>query len=105
MRTITYSIVIPLFNEEESLRELFQELLTVMTRLSSPYEIIFVDDRSSDGSPKILNEFQSALPEIVIIITLPERSGQTHALRQGLNKANGSIVITLDADLQNDPAD
>ena len=105
MRSITYSIVIPVFNEEGSLRELLQELLMVMTRLSSPYEIVFVDDRSNDETPKILKEFQAALPEIVSVLTLPQRSGQTYALRQGLNKAQGSIVITLDGDLQNDPAD
>jgi len=105
MRSIQYSIVIPVFNEEGSLRDLFQEILTVMTPLNALYEIVFVDDRSDDETPKILKEFQLVLPEIVVIITLPQRSGQTYALRQGLDKAKGEIVMTLDADLQNDPAD
>lgn len=105
MRSPTYSIIIPVYNEEGSLRELFQELLTVMTRLSAAYEILFVDDRSDDETPKILKEFQGALPEIVVIVTLLQRSGQTFALKQGLNLAKGRIVVTLDADLQNDPAD
>jgi len=105
MKSIAYSIVIPVFNEEGSLRDLFQEILTVMTPLNALYEIVFVDDCSDDTSPQLLREFQLALPEIVVILTLPKRSGQTYALRQGLDKAKGSIVVTLDADLQNDPAD
>lgn len=105
MKSIAYSIVIPVYNEEGSLRDLFQEILTVMTPLNALYEIVFVDDCSNDTSPQLLKDFQSALPEIVVIITLPQRSGQTYALRQGLDKAKGNIMVTLDADLQNDPAD
>jgi glycosyltransferase involved in cell wall biosynthesis len=100
-----YSIVVPVYNEEGSLRELFGELLTVMTPMSKAYEIIFVDDCSNDQSPVILKELAQSLPEIVRVISLPQRSGQTFALRQGLQAVKGKIAVTLDADLQNDPAD
>ena len=100
-----YSIVIPVYNEEECLRDLFGELLTAMSPLGTPYEIIFVDDCSSDTTPQLLKEFQDNLPEVVRIQTLTQRSGQSHAMQEGLAQAQGEILVTLDADLQNDPAD
>jgi glycosyltransferase involved in cell wall biosynthesis len=102
---LDYSIVIPVYNEEGSLKVLFQEILTAVTPLGRRYEIIFVDDRSDDQTPIILKELEQNLPEIVRVITLDRRSGQTFALRKGLSEAKGAIAITLDADLQNDPAD
>lgn len=102
---LSFSIVIPVYNEEESLRPLFAEILSVMTPLNKNYEIVFVDDCSSDSSPEIMNEFQKQLPEVVKIIRLQNRSGQTYALRKGLDQSTGQIAVTLDADLQNDPAD
>lgn len=104
-KTLECSIVIPVYNEEESLEPLFAELLGVMTPLRRRYEIVFVDDCSNDRSPAILEEFRQRLPEIVRLIKLSERSGQTTALRKGLEAANGAVTVTLDADLQNDPAD
>jgi len=100
-----YSIVIPVYNEEDSLKELFQEILTAMTPLHKGYEIIFVDDCSNDRTPAILKELSLSLPEIVRVITLDKRSGQTFTLRKGLGSIKGRIAATLDADLQNDPAD
>lgn len=100
-----YSIVIPVHNEEDSLKPLFEELLRVMTPLNRPWEVIFINDGSTDRSDQIMAEFRDQFPEAVKLITLPGRLGQTHALRQGLNAAKGEYVITLDADLQNDPAD
>jgi glycosyltransferase involved in cell wall biosynthesis len=104
-QTADFTIVIPVYNEEESLEPLFTELLQTMTPLNRPYEIIFADDCSSDQSPVILNDFRQKFPEVVRIITLSERSGQTFCLRKGLEAARGQITVTLDADLQNDPAD
>lgn len=100
-----YSVVIPVYNEEESLKPLFVEILQTMTPLHRPYEIVFVNDGSSDQSSAIIEEFKEKLPEIVHVIHLPHRSGQTFSLRKGLQAARGDIVMTLDADLQNDPAD
>lgn len=104
-RRIDCSLVIPVYNEEESLRPLLSEILQVMAALHRTYEIIFVDDGSSDETPKILGEFKRQLPEAVCVVTLPRRSGQTAALREGLAAARGETVVTMDADLQNDPAD
>jgi glycosyltransferase involved in cell wall biosynthesis len=102
---INYSIVIPVYNEEDSLRPLLEELVPTMEFLKKTYEIVFVNDGSSDSSPMILKEFQTRYPEIAKVITLSNRSGQTTAMRRGLQEAQGNIVVTLDADLQNDPAD
>ena len=100
-----YSIVIPVFNEEESLKPLFKEVTSVMSSLGKEYEIIFVNDGSSDQSPLILEFFKKNYPKEVKIITLPQRSGQTYAMRKGLDAVQGNIAITMDADLQNDPND
>ncbi len=104
-KSLYCSIVIPVYNEEESLKDLFGELLRAMSPLAAPYEIIFVDDCSSDKTPQLLQEFHRNLPEIVRILPLAQRSGQSLAMQQGLSLAKGEIVVTLDADLQNDPAD
>ncbi len=104
-KNIDYSIVVPVYNEEESLKPLFAEFVETLTPLNRPYEIIFVNDCSSDESSMIMEGFQEEFPEIVRIIHLPERRGQTFALRTGLDASRGIISATLDADLQNDPAD
>ncbi len=101
---IKCSVVVPVFNEEESLEPLFSELLQTMKGLM-PYEIVFVDDCSSDKTPAILKEFKSHLPQVVKVVSLPQRSGQTYAMRKGLDATRGEVAVTLDADLQNDPAD
>jgi len=100
-----YSIVVPVHNEEESLPILFDEILRVMSSLRRPFEIIFIDDGSSDRSLLLLEGLKTGYPEVVKIISFKQRCGQTLALRKGLDKAQGNIVITMDADLQNDPED
>lgn len=100
-----YSIVIPVYNEDDSLGPLLSEILKVMTPLNERFEVIFVNDGSTDGSLQTMMDFQKRSPGIVEIVNLDERAGQTNALRKGLDAAKGEIVITLDADLQNDPAD
>lgn len=104
-KNVSYSVVIPVYNEEESLRPLFAEVLQAMASMKKPYEIVFVNDCSSDQSLPIMKDFQKGLPEVVRIIDLPQRSGQTFGLRRGLDAAQGEIAATLDADLQNDPMD
>ena len=99
------SIVVPVFNEEESLDVLFREIREEMERLRQPFEIVFVNDGSTDTSLAKIKIFQSQLKDAVRIVDLPSRSGQTFALRKGLESTGGDIVVTLDADLQNDPAD
>ncbi len=100
-----YSIVVPVYNEEESLHQLWIETRAVMRVLGRPFEMIFVDDCSSDRTPQILQKFKEEAPDEVVVLTLPSRSGQTYAMKQGVNAVRGDIAFTLDADLQNDPAD
>lgn len=102
---LNYSIVIPVYNEEESLDVLYKEIKSAMQPLACLYEIVFVDDCSSDQSLNIINDLKSQDPDVVKLVPLTERSGQTKALKAGLSQAQGEAVITLDADLQNDPAD
>ncbi len=98
------SIVIPVFNEEENLPVLAAEVQGVMRGLRLPYEVIFVDDGSTDGSPAVLSRLAEEDPA-VRIVHQRRNSGQSAALDAGFRFARGSIVVTLDADLQNDPAD
>lgn len=100
-----HSVVIPVFNERESLDQLFSEIVQSLDPLTGQYEIIFVDDGSDDGTSEWLKKTEEEKNAIVRVIRLDQRSGQTVALRTGLNAARGRIAITLDADLQNDPAD
>ena len=98
------SLVIPVYNEEKNLPLLYQEITTSLKRLDTSYEIIFVDDGSLDASYAALKTFQKQDAR-VIIIKLRKNFGQTPALSAGFDHARGEIIITLDADLQNDPND
>ena len=100
-----HSVVVPVYNEEDSLAPLFREIKEQMDAIKRPYEMIFVDDCSSDSSLVKLEAYQKQYPAIVRIVKLSSRSGQTTAMRKGLEAVKGAIAITLDADLQNDPAD
>ncbi len=101
---IEISLVIPVFNEEESLPELYGELGRVCPGLGKPYEIIFIDDGSTDGSFETLARLRAGDPR-VRIIRFRRNFGQTAALAAGFDLARGDVIVTLDADLQNDPAD
>ncbi|HEX4962063.1 MAG TPA: glycosyltransferase family 2 protein [Thermoanaerobaculia bacterium] len=98
------SVVVPVFNEEESLPVLAAELQGVLRSLGRPAETIFVDDGSTDGSLEALHGLARADPA-VRIVRLRRNLGQSAALAAGFAAARGGIVVTLDADLQNDPAD
>jgi len=103
-KELDLSIIIPVFNEEENLPVLYKELKEVLESLRRSYEIIFIDDGSQDNSFGVLKEIQ-ALDPAVKIIRLRRNFGQTAALSAGFDYARGEIIITLDADLQNDPHD
>lgn len=98
MKLPKYSVVIPVFNEQGSLVELDKRLHTVMKQLGS-YEIIYVDDGSVDGSSDVLEQLNG------VVITLARNYGQATALDAGFKEARGEIIISMDADLQNDPSD
>ena len=98
------SVVIPLYNEEESIPHLCSALTAALQRYGKPYEIIIVDDGSKDRSFELLAE-QTQRDRHLIVIQLRRNFGQTAAFAAGFNHARGDVVITMDADLQNDPDD
>lgn len=104
MSVLEISLVIPVFNEEENLPVLAAEIQAVMQGLGRPYEVLFVDDGSTDGSPAVLRRLAAADPA-VRVVRQRVNAGQSAALDAGFRFAHGGIVVTLDADLQNDPAD
>jgi dolichol-phosphate mannosyltransferase len=101
---IEISVVVPVYNEEKNLPILITQLSEVLEGVGKPYEMIFVDDGSNDGSRKILKELVSRYPQIRIL-GFKRNCGETAAGAAGLKEAKGKIVITIDADLQNDPRD
>lgn len=101
---MTYSIVVPFHNEEENLPELYRRLTLVMERLGDDYELVFVDDGSSDRTHQILREICQLDPRVVGV-RLRRNFGQTPALAAGFNQAVGEIVIPMDGDLQHQPED
>jgi len=98
------SAVIPVFNEEESIVPLHQRLAPVLAGLNKSFEIIFINDGSSDGSYEALGRLANT-DKRVKVISLRRNFGQTAAMAAGFDYARGRIIIPLDGDLQNDPAD
>jgi dolichol-phosphate mannosyltransferase len=98
------SILLPIYNEEENIPILFERLFGVLDRLSYSFEIIAVDDGSRDGSFHKLTEVASQRRELKIV-SFRRNCGQTAAMMAGIDHAAGDIIISLDADLQNDPDD
>jgi glycosyltransferase involved in cell wall biosynthesis len=98
------SIVIPLYNEEESIPHLYGAIKEVMDGTGRAYEIIFVDDGSRDKSFALLSELQKS-DKRVVVIGFRRNFGQTAAMAAGFDYAEGEVIITMDADLQNDPKD
>jgi glycosyltransferase involved in cell wall biosynthesis len=103
-RKIDISVVVPVYNEEKNLPILILQLAEVLNRLRKAYEMVFVDDGSTDGSRKILKEMTLEYPQIRIL-GFKKNCGETAAGAAGIKESRGEIVITIDADLQNDPRD
>lgn len=95
-----FSVIVPLLNEGKNIKDLHQEIVMVMKSLKKPYEIIFVDDGSSDNTLQILKKLHP-----VKIIRFRKNFGQSAALDAGIKNSQGEILITLDGDGQNDPHD
>lgn len=100
----TYSVVVPLHDEQESVRELYKQLSAVMTGRYEPVEFIFIDDHSADATNQVLKEIADGDPRVVAI-RLKRNYGQTVALAAGFDYAEGEVIISMDGDLQHDPAD
>jgi len=94
------SIVVPVYNEEESVQKLHREIIFTMKFLKQPFEIIFVDDGSTDDTARLLKKLSP-----VKLIQFRKNFGQTAALDAGIKEAQGEYIVTLDGDGQNDPKD
>ncbi|HEV2444101.1 MAG TPA: glycosyltransferase family 2 protein, partial [Steroidobacteraceae bacterium] len=98
------SVVVPLFNEEESVRPLHAAIVAGVEPLGVSFEIVFVDDGSRDGTARIAEEIACADPR-VCLVKFRRNYGQTPAMAAGIAESRGEIIVTMDGDLQNDPAD
>lgn len=98
------SIVVPLYNEFENVEELYYRIKAELQKLSLTYEVIFVDDGSTDGTTEKIMEMKESEPQLKLII-LSRNYGQTEAMVAGIQFAKGEFIVTMDGDLQNDPAD
>jgi glycosyltransferase involved in cell wall biosynthesis len=102
MKTVKLSVVIPVYHSEATLRELFAELKSTLEPVL-PFEVIFVNDGSSDGSWRILQELKQEFPDYITAICFTRNYGQHYAIACGMSFASGDIVVTIDDDLQHPP--
>ncbi len=98
------SVVVPMYNEVESLPDLIEAIASTLSYSQINYEIILVDDGSTDGSAQLLKQQAQTRPDLTAVL-LRRNYGQTAAMAAGFNYARGKAIVTLDGDLQNDPAD
>lgn len=105
MEKIEYSVVIPVFNSESALVELTNQLIEVFDKINRSWELILVDDHSTDASWKTIISLKKRFPKIIKGIHLARNYGQHNATLCGLSKAKGSFIITMDDDLQHSPDD
>jgi glycosyltransferase involved in cell wall biosynthesis len=101
---MSVSVVIPIYNERENVPLLYEQLVAALPELGCPWEIVFVDDGSTDGSSKALDELARSDARVKIV-RFRRNYGQTAALGAGIRYSSGDVVVTMDGDLQNDPAD
>lgn len=98
------SVVIPAFNERECIADCVREVRDALGRIGQSFEIIVADDGSTDGTREILRQLKANVPKLRVLL-LARHCGQTAAMDAGFRHARGEMVVTLDADLQNDPED
>lgn len=101
---MTVSVVVPICNELENISPLYHQLAAVLPSLNRPWEIVFVDDGSTDGSSDRLKQLAVA-DERVKVVRFRRNYGQTAAMQAGIHHSTGETIVTLDGDLQNDPLD
>ena len=99
-----YSIVVPFHNEEENITAMYDRLKAVMEQVEDSFELVFVDDGSTDRSYKLLEEI-AAVDSRVLVVKLRRNFGQTSALAAGFDHAQGDYILSMDGDLQHDPAE
>lgn len=103
-RTPTVSVIVPIFNEDESIEQLYDELCIALSGQNPSSELVFVNDGSTDRTAEILNNLADA-DQSVVVVHLKRNYGQTAALMAGIDTSTGDVLVPIDADLQNDPAD
>jgi glycosyltransferase involved in cell wall biosynthesis len=96
---------VPVYNEEKNLPELFEQIVAAMQPLKMDWDVTFVDDGSRDASVEVIRNLHAQAPEKVRIVVFRRNYGQTAAISAGIDESDGDVVILMDADLQNDPAD
>jgi len=101
---LAYSVVVPVHNERENIKPLVAAVLPVMEKLGEPFELLLVDDGSTDGTSELLDQL-AASDHRIRVLHFVENCGQSAALAAGFAHALGRVIVTLDADLQNDPED
>lgn len=105
MATNSISIVIPVYNEEESLGFLHEAIKQALAGLTIPWEVVYVDDGSADNSLTVLEKLGNEDPEHIRVVSFRRNFGQTPAIVAGIDYSQGDVIVLMDADLQNDPAD
>jgi glycosyltransferase involved in cell wall biosynthesis len=98
------SVVMPAHNEAENLPEMVDQIIAALAAADMSFEIVLIDDHSTDATPQVIEELTSQCP-VLVAGRLARRSGQSAALSAGFDLARGRVIVTIDADLQNDPAD
>ena len=100
------SIVLPVYNEEDNIEPLTEKIVESLAPLNNPLEIVFIDDGSTDRSVERMRAMRARFPELTVrIVQLDRNYGLSTAMTAGFEAAKGEVIVTLDADLQNDPAD
>ena len=99
------SIVVPVFNEKENIIPLVQTVIAAMTDFAAQWELILVDDGSTDGTTEQLHDVAKSFGGFVRVVELSRNFKQTAAMQAGIDAARGDVIVTMDGDLQNDPAD
>ena len=107
VRDMKYSIVIPVMNEEDSIKELIEKIMSAMKSLASPdeYEIIFIDDGSTDKTLRNIKRGKKIHGDLIKFLSFRKNFGKSAALSVGISHAKGDIVITMDGDLQDEPSE
>jgi glycosyltransferase involved in cell wall biosynthesis len=99
------SVIVPLFNEEKNLILLFEKIYSTLSKQVWDFEVIFINDGSTDDSASVLDSLEKDYPDIVRSIHLLRNYGQTAAMSAGIDESKYDIIVPMDADLQNDPTD
>jgi glycosyltransferase involved in cell wall biosynthesis len=103
--TVALSVILPVFNERENLTDTITQIIQVLEKIGGRFEIVAVDDGSTDGSDQVLQALAARRPECIRVISSPYNKGNGHSIKQGIRAARGEVIACMDADGQHDPND